>query len=189
MPTLEERIAALESRLQAVEDESAIQQTLYAYSRGLDYHLEDEFRDVWTEDAVLDHVSIRHEGLEQIMERAWRHHSHAPEVFHKHWIGVTRLWIDGDEAVVHSYGFRLNMLGNGPEVFAYGRYRDNFVRCADGRWRIKLRTIENEGMSPWSREDVAELLAHDGLAEKVASGELRPELHASQAAQVTVVGQ
>ena len=47
-------MATLEQRVQRLEDEQAILQTLYAYGHGLDYVLEDAWIDCWTPDAVLD---------------------------------------------------------------------------------------------------------------------------------------
>jgi hypothetical protein len=47
-------MASLEARLQLLEDEQAILDTLHGYGHGLDYGLEDAWIDCWTPDAILD---------------------------------------------------------------------------------------------------------------------------------------
>jgi hypothetical protein len=47
-------MANLEARLQLLEDEQAILDTLHGYGHGLDYGLEDAWIDCWTPDAILD---------------------------------------------------------------------------------------------------------------------------------------
>lgn len=181
---MEDRLIQLERRLLQLEDEREIQQVLHAYAHGLDYHDEAVFRDVWTVDAVFDRVSVCNHGLEDIMANYFHTHSYPPAAYHKHHIGVSRIMLDGDHACVHSYGFRLNCLRDGPVVFAFGRYRDDLVRCADGRWRIAKRVVDNEGMQPWDREDVAEFLAIDNLQAQVAAGTLQPGAHAAHLKQL-----
>ena len=55
-------MTGLEERLQALEDERAILQTLYAYGHSIDYGLEEEFVRRWSEWAEWSH----REGLAEV---------------------------------------------------------------------------------------------------------------------------
>jgi ketosteroid isomerase-like protein len=137
-------IPSLEARLAVLEDERAILHTLYSYGHGIDYDLEDEFLDCWTADAVLhwpDREPIAGHGA---LTEAFRAHTHAPRVFHKHLIIEPRIEIDGDRATVDCYFARLDDYADGPEIRSFGRYRDVLVRCPDGRWRFTERRTERE---------------------------------------------
>jgi ketosteroid isomerase-like protein len=135
---------SIEERVRFLEDERAILQTLYMYGHGLDYGLEDEYRDIWLEDAVLAWPERPpFEGRDAIMA-AFNKHTHAPDVFHKHFMVEPRIAIEGDRATVDCYFARLDNYPDGPEVKSFGRYRDVLVRCDDGRWRFKERRNERE---------------------------------------------
>jgi ketosteroid isomerase-like protein len=137
-----------EERLQLLEDERAILYALHTYGHGLDYGLEDEYRDIWTEDAVLAWPERPpFEGREAIMA-AFKVHTHAPDVFHKHFMVDPRIVVDGDRATNDCYFARLDNYPGGPEIKSFGRYRDVFVRCDDGKWRFKERRNERESGRP-----------------------------------------
>jgi ketosteroid isomerase-like protein len=140
---------SLEDRLGRLEDEQAILRTLSTYGHGLDYNLEAEFLDCWTEDAVLiwpDRPPIV--GREAIAT-AFRAHTHAPAVFHKHVIVEPRIEIAGDRATSECYFARLDDYEDGPEIRSFGRYRDVLQRGGDGRWRFQERRTEREARR-WS---------------------------------------
>jgi ketosteroid isomerase-like protein len=135
---------SIEERLRLLEDERAILRTLTMYGHGLDYDLEDEFVDCWTEDAVLHWP-----GRPPIVGRAaiaetFRKHTHAPTYFHKHVMVEPLIAIDGDTARVDSMFSRLDAYEEGPGLRSFGRYRDRLVRCDDGRWRFVERHAESE---------------------------------------------
>jgi ketosteroid isomerase-like protein len=135
---------SLEERVRLLEDERAIVRTLTTYGHGLDYDLEAEFVDCWTEDAVLHWP-----GLEPIVGRAaiaetFRRHTHAPAYFHKHVMVEPLITIDGDTALVDSMFSRFDAYDDGPGLRSFGRYRDRLVRCPDGRWRFQERHAESE---------------------------------------------
>lgn len=96
--------ASLTERLRLLEDERAIQRTLDAYGYAIDYGLEDEYRDCWLEDAVLEWPtrSTPMRGLGEILA-AFRAHTHAPDTYHKHLLLHPRIRIEGDTATVESY--------------------------------------------------------------------------------------
>ncbi len=77
-------------------------------------------------------------GREAIAE-AFRGHTHAPVMFHKHLLFQPWIRLDGDRATVESGFARLDEGEGGPVLRSFGRYLDVLVRCADGRWRFAQR--------------------------------------------------
>ena len=138
---------SLETRLQRLEDEREILDTLYRYGHSIDYGQRDDWIDCWTEDAVLRWPHATFTGHEEI-GRAFDTHSHAPEAYHKHFLVEPRIRLDGETATTDSYFTRINDSPRGPVVRSFGRYRDVLVRCHDGRWRIKERLLERESLIP-----------------------------------------
>jgi hypothetical protein len=154
-------IADLGRRLQALEDRQAILDTLHRYGHALDYGLEDEFLDCFTDDAVWDtepmtpavraeqlrvgRLPANHVGRDELQAFVQRH-SRAPQRWHKHLVVGPLIEIHGVEAQVTSYFLRVdaNRSDTGAHIRASGRYRDRFVRCDDGCWRIAARLAETE---------------------------------------------
>ena len=134
---------SLEARIRRLEDEQAILQTMYTYGHGIDYGLEDEFLDCWTDDAVLYWPDREFAGKEALRD-AFRGHTHAPDFFHKHVIVEPRIVIDGDRATSDCYFARLDDYDDGPGIRSFGRYRDVLLRCPDARWRFAERRTERE---------------------------------------------
>lgn len=132
-------IRILEERLRRLEDEKAILDTLYAYGHHLDEGLEDAWIDCWTEDAVLDWPGRAFMRGHAELRAGFRAHSHAPEMYHKHLVIAPRITLHGDTATAISMFARLDRYPDGPGIRAFGRYRDQLIRCADGRWRIRER--------------------------------------------------
>jgi ketosteroid isomerase-like protein len=149
MPDEHEALMALSDRLDRLEDERAILRTLYTYGHAIDYGLEDEFVDCWVPDGILvwppPHPSIiGHEAL----RAAFRRHTHAPELFHKHIIAEPLIESDGDLAEASTMFMRLDGYPGGPQISAYGRYVDALVRSTDRRWRFVSRRAELEAWRP-----------------------------------------
>lgn len=152
---------ALNRRLQVLEDERAILDTLHRYGHALDYGLEAEFVDCFTEDAFWDVVpateAVRAQ-LEQIGRLPAQHrghgalalfakgHSRPPDRWHKHLVVDARISIEGDSATSVSYFVRVdgNRADSGAHIRTFGRYRDRLVRGSDGRWRFAERLAETE---------------------------------------------
>jgi ketosteroid isomerase-like protein len=140
-PTLE----ALAERLELLEAERAIMSTLHAYGNAIDYGHEDEYRGCWLEDAVLHWPTYPEplRGRTAIMD-AFRAHTHAPAVYHKHFVLDPRIEVSGDSAKVESYYARLDDRAEGPYIRSFGRYLDLLQRDDDGRWRFRERRAEAE---------------------------------------------
>ena len=136
---------SLEERIQRIEDERAIQQTMYRYGSAIDYGSEDDWMNCWAEDAVLHWSKPPTRGHEQL-RAAFHAHTHAPKVFHKHFVVNAQISVTGDTATGESLFARLDSYPDGPQVLAIGRYLDTFVRCEDGCWRFSERIAEVESM-------------------------------------------
>lgn len=148
-----DRLAALEARLQELEDRNAILDTLRQYGHALDYGDFDRLVDCFTSDAVretrrLDGSVNRWEGEAGTIDFATRH-SHAPELYHKHLVLNSMIDLQGDTADVVSYMFRFDPRDDEPSfVWGMGRYLDTMRRDPDGRWRILRRVSEIEDQWP-----------------------------------------
>ncbi len=151
MPDLDE----LSARLDRLEAERAIVETMYAYGRALDYGDRDGFLDCFTDDA--DYVVDMRLGGAAVLsfhgreELAGYHdwHTHAPDAWHKHVATNPAITIDGDTATAVSYFLRLDSdaeTGAPSTVSSSGRYVDEFVRGDDGSWRIRSRRCDVENL-------------------------------------------
>src|SRR5438270_11482453 len=150
MPTT----AALAARLQVLEDERAILQTLHQYGHAMDYGPDADCVDCFTPDGVWD-VRMRRSGagfqlgghVEIEASLAGQTQVRAPALFAKHIVVDPRITIAGDEATVQSYFIRIEPKDDGPtQIVASGRYLDRLVRGADGRWRFTERIAEIDDM-------------------------------------------
>ncbi len=139
----------LEERVRELEDERAILRTLYTYGHGIDYGLEEQFLDCWTEDAVLSgRTGPRWPAVRPSPRRSGP--TRTPRTFfHKHVIVEPRIDIDGERATSECYFARWDDYEEGPEIRSFGRYRDVLIRCPDGRWRFQERRTEREARR-WS---------------------------------------
>ena len=149
-PTMETVLA----RLEHLEAERAIVDTMYAYGSSLDYGDRDRFLQCFTSDAeyVVDMRSDADAGFtfrgHEELDGYYTGHSHAPDAWHKHVTTNPSVTVDGGRASAVSYFLRVDA---GPEigpafVLASGRYLDEFVRGDDGAWRIRSRRCEVENL-------------------------------------------
>jgi len=118
---------------------------MYRYGYAMDYGSEDEWMNCWADDAVLHWSNPPHRGHEQV-RAAFRAHTHAPKVFHKHFVVNARISVSGNTAKAESMFARLDSYPDGPQILAFGRYLDKFIRCEDGCWRFAERVAEVESM-------------------------------------------
>lgn len=156
-----EGAVTIEERLQALEDQQAILRVLHLYGHTIDYDLEAPFVDLWTDDALVTYNfdvpnALAPTGLQNFELRGrdqlrafFRSHTHAPAVYHKHFLVAPAVQIDGNRATAESYYARLDeAAGGGPVLSSFGRYRDVLVRCPDGRWRLQERHASTESRVP-----------------------------------------
>lgn len=158
--TLDDRVRALEQRLRLLEDQQAILDVLSAYAHALDYRLPEVFANLWTETARITFnfdvenrkwptgaENLVFEGQEEIM-RFFGGLAGPPAVYHKHFVVDARVSLDREHAMASSYYARLEEGESGPVIGSFGRYMDDFVRCADGVWRIQERRGQGENRVP-----------------------------------------
>jgi hypothetical protein len=146
---------ALSERLQALEDERAILQTLYRYGHSMDYGPDAEFIDCFVPEGIWD-VRMRtlsagsfkcrgHREIEASL--AGQSAMRAPALYAKHLVMDPQIVQTGDAASVQSYFLRVEPRDAGPtQIVASGRYLDRMVRCEDGRWRFMERIAEIDDM-------------------------------------------
>jgi hypothetical protein len=151
----------LGQRVQRLEDERAVLETLYSYAHGLDYGPEDEFVDVFTADGEWRRVpsTLPERAFSGVsgLRTMYRDHTHAPDYFHKHVVVNAVVKVNGDQASARSYLVFVPADKDGPYVRAFSRCNDELVRCKDGRGRIHRRRAELEAWAerefppaPWS---------------------------------------
>ena len=153
MPDLENRVARL-------EDEREILRTLHQYGHTLDYGPLPDFLDCFTPDATWERVRRRNPddrksfNGHQELTRFFHSHRRAPDLYYKHLLVEPRIEVAGDRATVTSYFVKIDEHPEGPYVYAFGRYRDQLARWADGRWRLAWRRAETEDgrAREWTRE-------------------------------------
>ncbi len=157
MASVEERLAALEARVAAIDDERGVLANMYRYAHAIDYGLDGEWIDCFTEDGVFDQrrrpgfdpvEGQRHQGRDALAAFIATH-TQAPETYHKHLMVQPRIQVDGDHAATASFFLRLDEDPAGaPYILVFGRYRDSVRRCTDGRWRFEERIVEIEVIQP-----------------------------------------
>jgi hypothetical protein len=146
----------LAARLARLEDERAILDTLCRYGHTIDYGLEDDWVDCFTDDARRESrrrlnpsTSTVCVGSGQLKDFVSRH-SRPPGKYHKHITTGARVEIDeeGGRATAVSYFLKVDEDPDGgrPFIQAMGRYLDTLVRSLDGRWRIQERIAEVENL-------------------------------------------
>src|SRR2546428_10547563 len=146
---------SMSERLQALEDERAILETLYQYGHAMDYGPDADFVDCFTPDGLWDvrmrklpDGSFQCKGHGEIQESlAGQTAVRAPALYAKHFVMDPRIVVTGDEAYVQSYFLRVEPRDAAPtQIVASGRYVDHLVRCDDGRWRFTERIAEIDDM-------------------------------------------
>jgi hypothetical protein len=161
--TLSEAGDDLDRRLRALEDEREIQRTIFQFGHAIDYGLEKDWLDCFVADGELDvlygareprRVALGTRHARGVLHRGHREleawiagHTRPPAGIHKHVYVEPRIEVDGDSASSITYMTRVDLIDGTPEIFAFGRYHDQWVRCDDGRWRLRRRAIEIEGQA------------------------------------------
>jgi hypothetical protein len=163
--TLPADFETLRARLAALEDERDIHRAIERYGHSIDYGLEADWVDGFTEQGVYEirmasppaeaatvfpfaqvsATGVRCAGR-QALAQFIALHSRAPDAWHKH-IAVDQVITatpGADEARAVSYFLRVDDLAGRREIVGFGRYVDRLVRCRDGRWRFEERIVELE---------------------------------------------
>lgn len=171
-----DRIAALEARIRALEDERSIRELLAVYGFHADTKRDEEYLDLWTDDGVMDLVGSidAHQGGPMPGRMIWegrdrlREFITDPDSHHKpgfygktlHTQGnnvVVR--VDGDEATVNSYSIVLQEIDGKTTLITAGANRWR-LRRENGRWRIQERRRREVG-----EDDIPELLSATSVPE------------------------
>ena len=146
---------ALLARLQVLEDERAILQTLHQYGHAMDYGPDADFIDCFMPLGVWDvrmrlvpnaaFTCVGHAEIGASLEAQTS--VRAPALYAKHLVVEPRITIDGNEASVESYFVRIEPRDDRPtQIVASGRYLDRLIHCDDGRWRFTHRIAEIDDM-------------------------------------------
>ena len=143
--TTEERLASLERRVAALEDELAIHRLIVAYGFAVDTGDAAATGALFTEDALydVDTTLVMHgrSGVED-MVRGPRHQSLLPNCAHT--IGPAVVRVDGDRAVATAYSRIYKRDGETIGLWRLSFNRFELERREDG-WRIARRTTRMLG--------------------------------------------
>jgi uncharacterized protein YukJ len=130
-------------------EERSILRTLHRYCHAMDYGLEKEWVQTFTDEAVFDvyrmpdKTPIHREVGADDLAKYIRTYPRPPE-YRKHIIVDPIMEIEGDEARVESLFFVLMpTTGTGGVIRTFGRYRDRLQKI-EGSWRIAERLAEVE---------------------------------------------
>ena len=140
MATLEEQVAALARRVQALEDELAIHRLIVAYGLAVDRGDADASAAVFVEDGVYDvDGPLLMQGREAVraMVRGPRHQAMLPNCAHQ--IGPAVVELDGDRAVARGYSRVYHRRDDGIGIYRVSLNRWELER-REGRWLIARRT-------------------------------------------------
>ncbi len=141
-------ISNLQQRLEILEEERAIFQTLYRYGHCIDYGLEQEWVNLFAEDGVFEirnrkvNTVHRLEGREALAKFI-ANHTKAPIKYHKHLVNEPLINISSNKATVESYFVRLDESQDKAYIRSFGRYHDQLVK-SNGRWCFKQRIADVE---------------------------------------------
>lgn len=140
MATLEEQVAALARRVQALEDELAIHRLIVAYGLAVDTGDADASAAVFVEDGVYDvDGPLLMQGREAVraMVRGPKHQSMLPNCAHQ--IGPAVVELAGDRAVARGYSRVYHRQPDGIRIYRVSLNRWDLER-RDGKWLIARRT-------------------------------------------------
>jgi 3-phenylpropionate/cinnamic acid dioxygenase small subunit len=140
----------LAGRLDRLESEQAIRETMVRYAQTLDYGDSAGWAACYTADGVFDvrrrgEPLFRHEGSQALAAFADGHTS-APAVYHKHVLGLPSITLseDGKSATASTYFMMVHESPDGPQVLVFGRYLDEFARSEDAGWQLAERVVDME---------------------------------------------
>lgn len=137
---MEDRLAALEARLQRVEDELAITRLVASYGPLVDAGAADEVADLWAEDGEYDvegwHMRSRADVREMVRSDG---HQHLIGGGCAHFLGPAHVRLDGDDAVAVCESLLVRHRDGAFSVRRAGANHFRLRREPDG-WRVAHRT-------------------------------------------------
>ena len=152
----EDRLAALEQRVAAMEDIEAIERLKHKYFRCLDCKLWDELAECFTEDATTSYTNGKYSfsGVEAIMDFLKKaqgsatvlgmHQGHQPEIDLTSKTTAKGIW------TAHS---GLIMTDRNKSTREVDFYHDEYVKV-DSQWKIKHTGYRNLFVESWDRGDI-----------------------------------
>lgn len=134
----------------ALADHHAVSQLCKIYAIGMDMRDYDMVRSAFADDAMIEGKA----GMEPVDESLPKTYAMASS-FHatQHFIGNQYVDLQGDEAVVWSYGIAHHKAATGQdrdEIIAGVQYRDKCRRSPQG-WQIVERSIANQWIDMQAR--------------------------------------
>lgn len=142
MTNMETRMAALEQRLQQLEDQNAIYQLLTSYGPSVDSCSAAKTGALWTEDGVYDSSLaatpfVGRDGVADLVNQE-SHQGYVKQGC-AHVISLPHIVISGDSAVATCYSRVYLREGDHYRVERVSANRWELERTGQG-WRVKLRT-------------------------------------------------
>jgi 3-phenylpropionate/cinnamic acid dioxygenase small subunit len=148
--SVEDRIAALEARARAIDDERAILDLMTRYPHDTDLPDIEDWLTLFVPQSTLSFrpapgMDLRFRVTGHADLRVWfENHARAvPPGKENHFLINPRISVDGDTATAHSYYFVVRDEDSVLTVLGSGRWHDRFVRTPDG-WRIAERQVEGD---------------------------------------------
>lgn len=153
--------SALETRVQAMEDELAIKRVITDYSAAIDARDYDGYVGLFTQDGIWANGATRREGHAEIREMLEGLFGDVdPDYVNLasfHFISNFEVNVDGDNASAKSrFIFFMRGTSGEPTPELSGQYHDKLIRL-DGEWKISERV--DHTVMPTSEEWVAEIEA------------------------------
>lgn len=144
-------VTNLVARLERLEAERDIVETIQCYSTAIDDGLDEQWVDCFTADGIFEvktRIGLAFQVQGHIALKAFiAGHTKAPYRWHKHLTSAHRIKFEGAIATVQSTIVRIDSDDDGvPKIWVFGRYLDVLVH--EERWRFRHRTISLEGIHP-----------------------------------------
>lgn len=152
-----DRLAALEARLQRLEDEHAIARLVASYGPLVDAGEADRVADLWTDDGVYDVEGYFMDGRDQVAAMV-RSDAHQGLIGNgcSHFLGPAHVSVDGDRAVAVCESVLLVRHKERLLPARIGANLFELVRTPDG-WRTTRRTTRGLDGSRETRDLLARL--------------------------------
>jgi len=145
MTTVEDRLAVLEARVEALEDELAVHRLITTYGFAVDTGEAEATAALFTSDCVFDvdgRNVMRGQSDVEAMVNGVGHQSLLPDA--AHCIGPAVVELRGDRAFATGYSRIYHREDDGIRLFRLGFNRWELVRVGDS-WRIRRRTTRMIG--------------------------------------------